>query len=232
MDVTTARLVARGYEELEPIQEDLPAVSWDGFRTSLFIASTHQWNVKTTDIKAAFLQGQTFERDVYINPPKQAGVKDSIFWHLNTCLYGLNNAAGQFHLSFKEALLKLTCTQATLDPALFFYYQDNKLCSILACHVDYFLHAGNYQFQDNIMAPLQYRFLVGKLGETIFKYIRFNIHQSLEGIMQDQQDYINSLDIPIIESKRMSQKLDSLTSSTNAKLLDNLIRQFKGHILI
>ena len=82
------------------------------------------------------------------------------------------------------------------------------------------------------MAPLQYRFLVGKLGETIFKYIRFNIHQSLEGIMQDQQDYINSLDIPIIESKRMSQKLDSLTSSTNAKLLDNLIRQFKGHILI
>ena len=61
--------------------------------------------------------------------------------HLNTCHYGLNDAARQFYRSVKEALLKLTCTQATLDPAMFFYYQGNKLCGILICHVDDFLHA-------------------------------------------------------------------------------------------
>ena len=34
-DATRACLVAQGYEELEPIQKDLPTVSWDGFCTYL-----------------------------------------------------------------------------------------------------------------------------------------------------------------------------------------------------
>ena len=114
-------------------------------------------------------------------------------------------------------MLKLTCVQATLDPAIFFYHQDNKLCGVLACHVDDFLHAGNAQFEDNIMTPLRSRFLAGKLGETIFKYIGFNIHQTSKGIVLDQQDYINSLDIPILASTCMSQILDSLTSSEYTK---------------
>ena len=58
----------------------------------------------------------------------------------------------QFYLSVKEALLKLACSQANLDPAIFCYYQDNKLCGTLACHVEDFLHAANSQFEDNIMA--------------------------------------------------------------------------------
>ena len=92
-DLTRACLVARGYEELEPIQKDSPTVIRDDFCTFLFIASNHQWQVKTTDIKSAFLQGQPLERDVYIDPPKEAKVKEGIIWHLNTCLYGLNDAA-------------------------------------------------------------------------------------------------------------------------------------------
>ena len=67
------------------------------------------------------------------------------------------------------------------------------------------------------MTPLRSRFLAGKLGETIFKYIGFNIHQTSKGIVLDQQDYINSLDIPILASTCMSQKLDSLTSPEHTK---------------
>ena len=111
-------------------------------------------------------------------------------------------------------MLKLTLVQATLDPAIFFYHQDNKLCGVLACHVHDFLHAGNAQFEDNIMTPLQSRFLA---GENIFKYIGFNIHQMSKRTVLDQQDYINSLDIPILASTCMSQKLDSLTSPEHTK---------------
>ena len=68
-------------------------------------------------------------------------------------------------------------------------------------------------------------FLTGKLDETIFKYSGFNIHQSPKGIILDQQDHINSLDIPIIESKRVSQKLDSLTSPVN-----NMYHQVVGQL--
>ena len=168
-DLSRARLVAQGYEEPEPIQKDSPTVGRDGFCTFLFIVFNHQWQVKTTDIKSAFLQGQPLERDVYIDQPKEAKVKEGIIWHLNTCFYGLNDAVRQFYLSVKESLFKLTCFQVTLDPAIFFYHQHNKHCCVLACHVDDFFHAGNAQFEDNIKAPLRSRFLAGKLVETIFK---------------------------------------------------------------
>ena len=134
------------------------------------MASNHQWQVKTTNIKSAFLQGQPLERDVYIDPPKETKVKEGIIWHLNTCLYGLNDTALQFYHSVKEALLKLTCVQAILDQAIFFDHQDNKLCGVLACHVDDFFDAGKAQFVDNIMTPLQSCLLAGTLGETMFKY--------------------------------------------------------------
>ena len=75
------------------------------------------------------------------------------------------------------------------------------------------------------MSQLRSRFLAGKLGETIFKYIGFNIHQSPQGIMLDQQDYVDSLEVPIIEPKRISQKLDSLTSSEN-----NMCRRVVGQL--
>ena len=142
-------------------------------------------------------------------------IADAFIAEIQMLFYGLNDAIRQFYLSVMEALLKLTCTQATLDPAIFFYDQNKKLCGILACHVDDFLHACNSQFEDNIMALFRSRFLAGKLGKTIFKYIGFNIHQPLEEILFDWQDYINSLGIPIIESRCMSKKLDALTSSEN-----------------
>ena len=125
-----------------------------GWFLYLFIASNHQWCVKTTDIESAFLQGQPLQRDDYIDLPNEARVKDGKIWYLNTCLYELNDTARQFYLSVNEAQLKLTCTQANLDPEIFCYYQDNKLSGTLACHVEDFLHAGNSQFEDNIMAPL------------------------------------------------------------------------------
>ena len=35
-------------------------------------------------------------------------------------LFGLNDAARQFYLIVKEALVRLTCGEATIDPAIFF----------------------------------------------------------------------------------------------------------------
>ena len=72
------------------------------------------------------------------------------------------------------------------------------------------------QFEDNTIAPLQSHFLTGKLHETIFKYILdlMSINPP-KGIMLDQQNYINSLDIPITGSRRISQKLNSSTLPEN-----------------
>jgi len=38
----------------------------------LTVASVMGWQCKTTDVKAAFLQGTKIERDIYLKPPKEA----------------------------------------------------------------------------------------------------------------------------------------------------------------
>ena len=57
----------------------------------------------------------------------------------------MNDAAQQFYFSGEKALLNFNCVQSTLEPAIFFYHQENELCDVLACHVDNFLDAGNAQ---------------------------------------------------------------------------------------
>ena len=57
-----------------------------------------------------------------------------------------------------------------------------------------------------------FRFLAGKLGEP-FKYIGFNIHHSPNGMILDQQDYIDSPDLPSVKNRRSNMKNDPLKSS-------------------
>lgn len=52
------RLVARGFEEEFDIPRDSPTVGKGGFKIFLTITASKFWDVKTTDIKSAFLQGK------------------------------------------------------------------------------------------------------------------------------------------------------------------------------
>ena len=79
-DEVRARLVARGYEEPDEIQKDSPTISKSGMRTFLAMAASHEWTIKTTDIKSDFLQGNPLKRDVYIQPPKEAKVQKGFIW--------------------------------------------------------------------------------------------------------------------------------------------------------
>ena len=42
----------------------------------------NDWKINTMDIRTAFLQGNSIERDVYLKPPKEAHTKK--LWKLNT----------------------------------------------------------------------------------------------------------------------------------------------------
>jgi hypothetical protein len=121
-DKVKARLVARGFEEHFVDQADSPTIGKSAVRLFLTIVASKDWTVKTTDIKSAFLQGMTLDRDVFITPPKEAGLSENKIWKLNRCLYGLNDGARKFYLSVQEHLLsKCGCEQSSLDPALFYY---------------------------------------------------------------------------------------------------------------
>ena len=162
-DEVRARLVARDYEEEGDVRKDSPTIG----KSIIKLFLTILWIVKTTDIKSAFLQGKLLDRDVYLMPPKEAGVHDGKLWKLKHCLYGLNDAVRQFYQSIVEVLKNLNCRQHPLEPALF-YMKDTKndLVGMVASHIDNFLHVGDPEFNKSVMDKVRERFLAGKLEEN------------------------------------------------------------------
>ena len=62
--IVKARLVAHGFEESLVERIDSPTCSKHSLRMLFSTASTLNWDVKSIDIKAAFLQGDELDRDV------------------------------------------------------------------------------------------------------------------------------------------------------------------------
>ena len=52
--------------------------------------------------------------------------------------------------------------------SMFYSNEDNVLQGLFACHVDDFLHAGNEEFDNQIITKLKRRFQAGKLEETMW----------------------------------------------------------------
>ena len=116
-----ARLVAKGNQENIKIQVDSPT----GTKDSLFVAFTlgamKQWSPKTSDVKNAFLQGQSINRTVYLEPPKGFKKKDKI-WKLYKCVYGLDDAARSWFLDVEKDLKEFGCIQSKVDLCMFYFY--------------------------------------------------------------------------------------------------------------
>ena len=97
-----ARLVARGFEELEEVAADAPTVDKCNLRLALTIIAAQGWEVETSDVKSAFLQGKKLDRLVTVKPPKEANLPKGKLWQLEVALYGLNDASLQFFFKCKE----------------------------------------------------------------------------------------------------------------------------------
>ena len=155
--------------------------------------------MKSTDVKSAFLQSDTIEREIFLKPPDEASCPNKL-WRLRKSLYGLNDAARQFFLSLTGELKRLGCKQSHLDPTFHFLIgTDNDICGIILTHVDDFLHCGNNHFEEIIMKPLLQRFLAGRCSTSRFIYIGLNIVQTdSHEIFLDQSEYTDSIEVPVV----------------------------------
>ena len=78
------------------------------------IAATQKWEIETMDVEKAFLQSRHLERDVFINPPKEATGNDrSKVWKLKTAVYGIGDAAREWYLTVKKLLKDLASRKQT-----------------------------------------------------------------------------------------------------------------------
>ena len=150
--ITKARLVARGYEEEKHnIRSDSPTCMKNSVRMLLAIASGKGWKIRSLDVKAAFLQGKSIERNLYLVPPTEFRTKGKL-WKLKKVVYGLCDASRSWYLKVVEVLTELGMTVGTLDKALFTFKKDG-LEGMVIVHVDDMLYVGTVRFLEQVMEP-------------------------------------------------------------------------------
>ena len=64
------RLVARGFQEKLAPQSDSPTMLRESMKLFFAVAANEDFELRSIDIRAAFLQAKELERDIYLIPPK------------------------------------------------------------------------------------------------------------------------------------------------------------------
>ena len=204
--VVKARLNIRGdNEDTSKMRKDSPTVRKGNIKIVLMIAATKHWEIKTSDVSNAFLQGVPIEREVFVTPPKERRVPGTI-WKLKKTVYGLADASRGFFLSFSGEIQDLGCEKSLLDPALYIYCpssqkheEEKEPAGLAVTHVDDILHAGEEEFEEKVMKPLKKSFKFGSEENYEFKYVGLNINQTEEMISIDQDHYVEALEGPDME---------------------------------
>ena len=206
--IVKARLNIRGdQEDTSDMRKDSPTVRKGNIKIVLMVAAANpDWELGTSDVSNAFLQGVPIERDVFVTPPKERRIPGTI-WKLKKTAYGLADASRGFFLSFSGKIQELGCEKSLLDPALFIFFHEgsvknaeNKDPSGLAVtHVDDILHTGNESSDEKVLSPLKKSFKFGSEENVEFKYLGLNISQTSDEIVIDQNHYVEALEVPDIE---------------------------------
>ena len=205
-EVVKARLVARGFEEdTEGVRKDSPTCSREAVRLLVSLAATKNWKCHTMDVKAAYLQGNEIERDVFVKPPPE--FDNGMVWKLKKTVYGLKDAARAWYLRVKQELLQLGVKISKFDSALFSWHWAGECQGVICVYVDDFLWAGTNLFYERIIKKLEKLFLIGSFGEGEFKYIGLKINNNNDAVTTiDQLEYASSVKPMVISCKRAAEK--------------------------
>lgn len=217
--VKKARLVARGYEDnIDGIATDSPTINKESLRVAYMTIASMGWEINSLDVTAAFLQGRPLSRDVYLKPPREAGMKGKL-WKLLQCVYGLNDASRNFYLKVKEELLKAGCNCSRLDQSVFTYHDaDHQLQGLLMSHVDDFLWAGNPVFKQNVIHRIKSIFKISSENSAVFKYVGIKIQQGDNGILISQNEYAQEIDEIEIDPSRLKEHNEPLNEEEKSSL--------------
>ena len=201
-----ARLVARGFEDAgrDDVRKDSPTCGRENLRLLFALTSSCNWRINILDIKSAFLQGKSIERDVFIKPPKEANTNK--LWKLNTTVYGLCDAPREWYLSVKKELLATGCVKSRYDDAIFYWHKENTSQGILSAHVDDFCWAGTKLFQNIVINHIRNAFTVSKEELQTFKYLGLSISQTNDGIFMHQKEYIEEIEVVDIDKPNQKDR--------------------------
>ena len=212
-----ARLVILGFEDpfIDSLERDSPTLGRDSRMIALQAIASHQWPVRSFDIKTAFLRGSRQDgRILGIEPPAEMRelmhLQDNEACELLKGAYGLINAPLLWYTELKNALISLGFVMSPLDPCLFVLPKNQnaiasqphepRIHGVLGIHVDDGIGGGDTVFQAAIN-KLEARFPFGNKRQGNFTFTGINVSQQSNGdILLSQKEYIQ--DIPSIQISR------------------------------
>ena len=182
-----ARLCLRGFQEETVPRSDSPTAAKEMLKVVLAIAANEKWKGECLDVSAAFLQGATLERDVYVLPPLEERREGEI-WKIIKAGYGLYDASRQWYLEVVEELKKRGMEKVIGDDAVFYFREDDKVHGVILLHVDDFLTVGDSIFFEKVVEKVKQRFTFGKIEKDEFRFTGIDIKFHQDGTITMKQD--------------------------------------------
>lgn len=190
-----ARYVARGFTQEEGVdffQTWAPVGSYATLRVLLSICAQENLEMKHVDIQCAFLNGK-LEEEVYVEQPQVLNDKTKRVWRLLKTLYGLKQAAREWHKELARLLAKMGFHRSAADPAL--YVRKTGRCFIFLWVDDLFIFSeptGLKELIDEILTVFEGRNL-GDLSWALgAALIRDRKERSI--VLSQKQKVINLLE--------------------------------------
>ena len=209
-----ARLIVRGYSDVDALQGTLETSSPTTTRLSrnmlLSLSTILRWQLWTSDIATAFLQGLPRERKLWVKLPaeclKLLGAEEDTRMLLVKPVYGQLDAPRRWYLEAVRRLRALGLRQHVLDPCTFLIYEadhggptgeptedepstlgNERLCGMICLHVDDMLGAGdpNSKVYNQVLSELRksFSFREWKDGSNL-EYCGANIDKSVDGTLK------------------------------------------------
>ena len=221
--VRKARLTMRGDQEEteEIIHSDSPTVNSVNIKLMLIEAVRKGWKISSSDVTRAFLQTSKINRDVYVYPPKEAGLPRSKVWRLKRPAYGLIDAAHAFFINFGDSLISLGCETSKMDNATFYHYSDGSkpgddkrnLDGIVGSHIDDFLEVSDENMKRKVLDEVKKKFTFGShedIDKTPFRYVGLNLRKEDDNVIIDQDHLVEQLEAPDMKEISSMKKEDKL----------------------
>ena len=172
-----ARLVACGYSQIPGVdftENYSPVVNDVSFRLLLLAMLMFGLSGKIADVETAFLYGD-LEEDIYMEcPAGMIGVTKDDVLSLNKCIYGLVQAARQYHKKVTAILRNIGFSGGDVDPCLFCKKTDKGIC-LIAMYVDDNLLVGHPAAIQDTIEQLRKNGLILKIEDDLHDYLSCEI---------------------------------------------------------
>lgn len=223
-----SRLVVQGCQEDETgIRSDSPTASLLAFNLVISMSVLQKWTLASYDASTAYLQSTGIDRLLILKAPRPPppGVRpDSLFQALGS-IYGTKDAGRSWWKKLMKDAKDHGWKPSSIEPALFMLYEEEKLCGIMASHVDDLITCGNGKKFGESMDKLTVELHLKK-KEGIFRFCGKNVVQDEDGkVTIEQVDAIECLDYLLVEKHRRktpNAKLDEEEKSNFRALIGSM----------